>query len=214
MDVRLAFEGERAVLSALATSERYARAGLRRAANRAASRLRTRAVKGITGEWHLKASYVRGRLHVGQAAGGHANAYVRARRRATLTARFPHRQVYRTRKGRRIKAGVSVRIRRGRGPQRIYSGFLVPLKRGNQSAGSLGQAIAVRTSVLRRLGKRIDAGSVGGSGARQYQVLHTTSVLEMFREQVERGEVLTDVQRYFLEQVDKEMQRAIARATA
>ena len=42
MDVRLEFEGERAVLSALATSERYARAGLRRAANRAASRLRTR----------------------------------------------------------------------------------------------------------------------------------------------------------------------------
>lgn len=213
MEVDLRFDNEKAVLEAIRESERLATAGLKRAANRAATRLRARAVKGIGQQWHLKASYIRSHLQVGRDRGGAPRAYVRARRRATLMSRFPHRQVTRSRGGKRIKAGISVRIRKGRGPVRIRSGFLVRLKRGKQeNAGRMG--IAVRTKVLRELGYSIDRGSLGEAGSRQYQVLHTTSVMDMFRWQVERMGLDEEVRAYFLEQVNKEMKRAIARARA
>jgi hypothetical protein len=213
MEVDLRFDNEKAVLEAINASERFAKAGLKRAANRAATRLRARATKGIGQQWRLKASYIRSNLQVGRDLGGAPRAYVRARRRPTLTSRFPHRQVYRSRGGKRVKAGISVRIRRGRGPQRIHSGFLVRLKRGKaDNAGRMG--IAVRTKVLRELGYTVDRGAVGSTGDRQYQILHTTSVLEMFRWQVEQMGLDEEVRAYFLGQVNKEMERAIARARA
>lgn len=195
-------------LTQLAATPQLVDAGMRRAINRAASRLRTEAVKRIGRRVNLKAGYLRERIELFPSTTGRPQAAVVARRRPTRLDRFPHSQ--RTRRGR--KAGIAVRVLRGAGARPIPSGFLVPLKRGrNSEPGSGGMGIAVRTSVLRRLGKTIDAGALGNSGSRQYQVLFSLSLAEMMRREIDNG-VLDETRAYYERQVTAEIARAAARS--
>lgn len=193
-------------LTQLAKTPELVTIGMRRAINRAASRLRTQAVKRIGGRVNLKSAYLRERIELFPSTGTKPQATVLARRRPTRLDRFPNRQIRRRGKN----AGISVRVLKEGGAKRIASGFLVPLKRGRRE-GAGGFGIAVRTSVLRRLGKTIDKGALGGSGSRQYQVLFSLSLAELMRREIETG-VLDEVRAYYERQVELEIQRAASRS--
>jgi hypothetical protein len=199
-------------LTALASAGQHVDAGQRRAQNRAAARLRAQAVKRIGQRVNLKAGYLRERIELYPSTTTKPQATVRARRRPTRLDRFPYRQLTRSRRGKTKRAGIAVRVLRGQGRKVIHSAFEVPLKWGrNGDPGSSGHGIAVRVDVLRRLGKTLDGGSQGGSGSRRYQVLYSLSLAEMMQREIDTG-VLDDTRRYYQQQVDLEMQRAISRS--
>lgn len=198
-------------LKALGDIPKYVEAGDRRAANRSLSRLRSLAVQRIGRRVSLRASYIRDRLQISPATPAKRTASLLARRRPTRLDRFPHRQIYRRSNGKLRKAGISVQVMRG-GRKTIPSAFLVPLRRGRDTApGSGGYGIAVRTEVLRRLGKTMDAGAQGGSGSRRYQVLFSLSMAELMRREIDTG-VTDEVRRYYEQQMALELQRAVSRS--
>lgn len=195
-------------LTQLAATPQLVDAGMRRAINRSAARLRSEAVKRIGRRVNLKAGYLRERIELFPSTATKPQATVLARRRPTRLDRFPHRQLRRKRRN----AGISVRVLREGGAKTIPSAFLVPLKRGRKGEpGSNGLGIAVRVDVLRRLGKTIDAGALGGSGSRRYQVLFSLSLAELMRREIDTG-VLDDTRAYYERQVSAEIARAAARA--
>lgn len=211
MNLHISIKPYGVALQALFEVPKLAEQGQRRAANRTASRLRTRSIKGIGEVTFLKAAYVRERIAIRQARPGQPGAALVARRRETRTDRFPYRQVFaRGARGQRVKAGISVRIKRGRPPETIASAFLVPLKRRNAEPGTNGTGIAIRTDVLRQLGQNIDKSSLGGRGSRQYEVLHSSSVRDLFVDQVRNGQG-DDALRFYALQVETELRRALRR---
>ena len=221
-NVRILSDG--AAVTDLQALPRNVAAGQRRAKNRSATRLRALGTQAIGKLVNLRASYIRERLELRNASTQQPEAEVRARTRQTRMDRFPWRQLRkRGKNGRMRKAGISVRIKRGRAAQAIPSAFTVPLRSGKtDGAGGLG--IAVRLSVLMkisgealgRIGYEEDTegfggmGEVGGKGKGKYVILHSTSVRDLFQDVVESG-LGDEIQKYYVGQLNAEMQRALAR---
>lgn len=209
---RVVVDDRRAILK-LDAVPKYGAAGVRRALNRTASRLRSRAIAGIRGRLNLKASYLREHINVFNASGTQTSARVVGRRRATRLDRFPNKQVYRENKsGRRIRGGVEVRVFKNKPGAMLYSGFYVPLRSGRKDSAN-GRGIAVRVSVLRKLGENLDSGSFGGEGDRRYEVLHGLSVASMFDRELQ-GPLTPETEAYLAAQVRAEFARAKARNRA
>ncbi|HEU4589375.1 MAG TPA: hypothetical protein VFS13_00590 [Steroidobacteraceae bacterium] len=213
MNLTLQFRGHLLVLEALKNTGQYAAQGQARAINRTASRTRTQAVKRIGKRMFLKAAYLREHIEIRrQALPTHLQAILRTRARETRLDRFPNKQVYdRAKNGGQKRAGVRVQIKRGRPARLIKSAFMVPVRRGKQD-GAGGMGIAVRVDVLRKLGYPVDTGSLGGKGSRKYEVLHTTSIRDLFRDEIEREGLGDELQAYYEAQTDAEIKRAIVRA--
>lgn len=211
MDLTIKVQRHALVLQALLETPKLAAAGQRRAINRAASRLRTQGVRRIAARVNLKSAYVRERLELRQATPATNSAAVRARARETRMDRLPNRQITkRGKNGAPRHAGIQVRIKKGRSAEALASAFYVPLRSGKSDSGN-GMGIAVRTSVLQKLGYRGDSGSAGGSGSRRYEVLHTSSIRDLLADEV-RGGLGDEILNYYQVQTDSEMRRAIVRA--
>ena len=214
MNVTLTLAGSgNFVLRGLQASPGLVQAGTRRAVNRTLSRARTQGAKGIGQRLHLKGAYIRERMETFRATAQTPTALLRVRKRETRMDRFPHRQLTtRGRNGGRKPAGIQVRIRKDRAPKVLRSAFLVPLKKGKRSAGAGGFGIAVRTSVLQQLGygRTLNQSNLGGSGSRRYEVLHTTSLADAMRDVLGAG-LNRELDRYYRQQMDSEMKRALER---
>lgn len=223
MKLSISVKGDSVVIQELSGFPKLVAAGQRRAKNNAASRLRTQGTRRIGQRVHLKASYIRGRIELVRATGDKP-ARVIGRARETRMDRFPNRQIMaRGKSGKMRKAGIQVRIKRGRPPITITSAFYVPLRRGQAEAGG-GLGIALRMSVLDRIsrrgqeamGYREDAtgfggmGEIAGAGRRRYAVLHASSIRDLLEDELDQG-LADDVQTYYAQQVENEVQRAIAR---
>lgn len=223
MNLDITIKGDSLVVQALSSAPKQVAAGQRRAKNRAASRLRTQGVRRIGQRVHLKASYIREQISLRNAKGD-GPATVTGRTRETRMDRFPNRQLTKRGKGgKSVPAGISVRIKRGRGPITLSSAFYVPLRKGKRD-GAGGQGIAMRTAAIEALGRvgagqgiRSDAegfgtfGQTAGRGAREYEVLHSSSIRDMLADELD-GDLTADIRRYYAQQLQAELRRATARA--
>ncbi|HVT35715.1 MAG TPA: hypothetical protein VHE37_09025, partial [Nevskiaceae bacterium] len=143
-------------------------------------------------------SYVRSRIELREASGPDGPATVKARARETRLDRFRYRQLWtRGKNGRRRAAGIAVQVKRGRPMQTLKGAFLVPLKRGRE-AGAGGMAIALRPK----------------GSKRAYEVLYSSSVRDLLKDQVENKGLGAEIAAYYEQQIALEAQRSIARARA
>ena len=156
-----------------------------RAINRVNRQDLTRIKKDIGQILNLKAGYIAGKLRERKANSTDLEASVSAEKRGILLSRFPHRQLYRSRKGKRRPAGISVKVlKRGRA-QKMRGAFLVPLRNGN------GQGIAVRE----------------GRSRYPIRVLHGPSISQVF-DQIRDGlapEVQRQLEARFLHEINRQL---------
>src|SRR5690242_2964117 len=146
-----------------------------RSINRTATHVKTGAVREIAQRKRFKAAYLRERIEIRNARADRPEAFILARRRGTLLSRFPYRAM-RAGKNRR-GGGIQVAVKTGAPATVLRSAFLVRLRSGKE-AGVGPMGIAVRNTVLARLG--IKPESEGGSGSRRYSILHTSSVHDVY----------------------------------
>lgn len=184
------------VVRAMLEASQYVDAGQRRAQNRTAARGRTQGARRIAGRVTLAAVYIRERTQVVAATPSRPVATIRTRARETRLDRFKHREFQLPdRKGTK-RTFIAVQVKRGRPAAVLPGAFKVPLKRGRELAAG-GLAIAMRPKGSRRA----------------YEVLYSSSVRDLFRDEIEQHGLGAGLQAYYVEQVDAEARRAIARAT-
>lgn len=113
------------------------------AINKVARAVRADALERIFEQSLLPRSYVRERIVLVRASPGNPEAIIKSPKRGVLLTRYPYRQLYkRGKSGKRIAAGISIRIKPGRAPIRA-PWFVRRLRAGQQSgAGALGIARA------------------------------------------------------------------------
>lgn len=160
---------------------------------------------------NLKASYLDGRdggqprLKISQfAKDTDLKAVIVGRQRATSLNRFGATQLYGTsKKGKKIKAGISVNIK-GR-KKKIPKAFFVNLKRGTAENGNIGVAIRVKSGE-RVDGKKLSGQPMGGAGNSDVYLLYGPSVEQLFRTQIaDDGAIFAS------DHLDREFQRQFAR---
>lgn len=183
--------------------------GIVRARNRTAQFVRTLGQRTVRQRLALPAAYVRDRVLIEQATLAKPTAVVRVPRRQTRIDRFRYRQLTKAGKdGQRRNAGIGVTIFPGEGDV-LPSAFTVPLKQG-RTGGAGGTGIAIRLDVLRRLGKNVDNTSTGGDGRRRYEVLHTSSIRDVFADDY-ATEIGPAAARLYQAQTERELASAIRR---
>lgn len=176
---------------------------LARILTQTATTARKAGIDEIASKRNFKRSYLREKIELFPATRNRLTASLLARDRDTRLDRFDPKQVFANIDGQRRPAGISVLVNRQKGRKRIASGFYVPLRKGKVE-GSNGKGIAVRNSVLRRLGIKTEA--IGGAGSRAYSILHTISVYGSLRAVVPKIEPIA------IQRVDQLVQREYDRA--
>lgn len=120
-----------------ATPERIRQAD-RRAQGRAAKKAKVIASRRIRENLALKKQYVDGKLRIRRVQ---ENAiHLEATRRGMLLTRFPHKAVFRTRRGKKRPAGYRVRIKRGGKSVHMRHIFPIRLLAGRVQGSNIGLA--------------------------------------------------------------------------
>ncbi|WP_281645559.1 phage tail protein [Parendozoicomonas sp. Alg238-R29] len=150
----LELKGLEAFAQTLDNLNKDSRKNLSRAINYGLRRTRTQASKRIREQIALKAASVNKKLTVGTATPGSLTGHLKTQNRGQPLSSFGARQLYRTSKksGKKVRAGVSVKVKPGASPRKMRSAFFV------------GPMIAVRT----------------GQGRSAYEVLYGPSVSQVF----------------------------------
>ncbi len=164
-----------------------------RATNNAGRRATTLSNREIREQVNLKAGYVRERLKVKKATRQRVEFVITANKRGVLMTRYPYRV---------LKRGVKVRIKKGGPPRLIEGGFVTVLNAGGRKVQVIA-APGERDSSGRR--KRYRTGSP------TLKVFYAPSVSQVFNKT--RDRVTPRVIRYYDEQIDKELARALKRIT-
>ncbi len=183
--------------------------GIVRARNRTAQFVRTQGQRTVRKRLALPAAYVRDRILIRQATLEDQTASVRVPRRQTRFDRFRFRELTKAVPGGgRRGAGIAITLHPGE-REVLPSAFTVPLRRGRDEGGG-GTGIAIRTEVLRRLGSAVDGSATGGAGRRRYEVLHTSSIRDVFSDgyQTEIGPKAAAI---YQQQTERELANAIRR---
>lgn len=162
-----------------------------RATNNAGRRAATLSNQEIRQQVNLKAGYVRERLKTQKATRQRVQFVISANRRGVLMTRYPFRAT---------KSGVRVRIKRGGAARVIEGGFVAVLRAGGRRVPVIAAA-GDRDSSGRR--KRYRTGNP------TIKVFYAPSVSQVFNKT--RDKVTPRVTRYYEEQIDKELVRALKR---
>jgi hypothetical protein len=192
MKVDIQVTNKTTLLLALGKAPKLLEQGLARAVNDAARRLRTRAVKAITGKRTLAAAYVRDRIKLVPATAQRPVAIVSSRRRATQLLRF--KNVQRRKKGKTVPrkpAGIAVKPKVGGQYALLRHAFYVKLRRGTAEEGNFG--------IAERIGK-----------GRRFEVLYNASVRDLYEDSLSDG-LLADTREYLTNRMAAETERALKR---
>ena len=164
-----------------------------RATNNAGRRATTLSNREIREQVNLKAGYVRERLKVTKATRQRVEFVITANKRGVLMTRYPYRI---------LKSGARVRIKKGGAAGFIEDGFETVLNAGGR-----------RVKVIAAPGDRDSSGRRKRyrTGSPTIKVFYAPSVSQVFNKT--RDEVTPRVIRYYDEQIDKELARALKRIT-
>jgi len=176
--------GDKAVLKTLGQLGKFGQQAVTRATNNTGRRARTLASKEIRSQVNLKAGYVRQRLRVKRATRGNPEFVISATRRGVLMTRYPYRQTRRS---------VTVKIKKSGGRAVLDRAFVTQVNAG---------------------GRKVDVIAVGqpgkfSTGNRRFKVLYSPSVSQVFN--TVRDDITPEVNRYFEEQISKELDQALRR---
>lgn len=177
-------QGDKQALNSLRQLGREGQKAVTRATNNAGRRARTLASKEIRSQVNLRAGYVRERLKVKRANASRTEFVISAAKRGVLMTRYPYRQTRR---------GVSVNIKKGGGRARLDGAFVTQVNAGGRKV----DVVAVRTTGKFRTGNQ------------RFRVLYSPSVSQVFN--TVRETITPDVNRYYAEQIDKELMQAMRR---
>lgn len=176
--------GDKNAIKSLRQMGKLGQQAVTRATNNTGRRARVLASKEIRSQVNLKAGYVRERLAIKRATATKTDFVISANKRGVLMTRYPFRQ---TRKG------VNVKIKKT-GPRAVVDGgFVTTVKAGGRKV----QVIAVGQPGKFRTGNR------------RFKVLYSPSVSQVFNSV--RADINPEVNRYFREQIDKELAQALKR---
>ena len=164
-----------------------------RATNNAGRRATTLANREIREQVNLKARYVREQLKVRKATHQRVEFVITANKRGVLMARYPYSETRR---------GIRVRVKKGGPPKYIQGGFLALLKAGSK-----------RVEVIAAPGERDGSGRRKRyrTGSPTIKVFYSPSVSQVFNKT--RDVITPAVIRYYGDQIDKELVRALRRVT-
>lgn len=151
---------------------------LMRALNKTVTKSKTRSSQEIRKQVNLKASYVKGKLTIKRAAISKLSARITANRRGLLLTRYG---------AKKVKAGVTVKVKRNGERKLLRGAFLIRLRRGSiDNAGAIGVAY--------REGKK----------PKPVKVLYGASVSQVFTDV--KDKVSPEMNEYLADQLDKEIE--------
>lgn len=187
--------GDKRALTFLRRLGKEGQKAITRATNNTGRKARTLSSREIRSDVALSAAYVRARLLIKRATFKRAEYVIRAKRRGVLMTRYPYRELQ--------SGGVSVKIKRKGARKKIENGFVTRLN----AQGRRVDAIAV-PDYTGAVGKKRAKYKTGNLKIR---VLYAPSVSQVFNDV--RDRITPEVERYFIEQMDKEINQAIKRIT-
>ncbi len=176
--------GDKAALKTLRQLGKYGEQAMTRATNNAGRRARTLSSKEIRAQVNLKAGYVRNRLKIKRATRSRPEFVISAAKRGVLMTRYPYRTTRR---------GVTVKIKRTGARAVLEGAFVTQVNAGGRK---------VDVVAVRQPGRF-------STGNRRFKVLYSPSVSQVFNKV--RGEIKPEVDRYFEEQIRKELNQALRR---
>lgn len=162
-----------------------------RGLNRTIEIARTAASRDIRQQLSLPKAYVDGKLKIKRATQTNQESRIDAETRGLLLSRFPNRQLSRTRKGVKKRAGIAVRVKPSGAFKKLPGAFLVPLRSGRTEGGN-GLGIAIRLK----------------GNKRKFEVLHGPSVSQAF--QSVRKDITPEVRLRWLATIERELNFALS----
>lgn len=185
--------GDKRAITFLRKLGKEGQKAITRATNNTGRKARTLSSREIRNDVRLSAAYVRKRLKIQKATFKRNEYVIRAATRGVLMTRYPHREL--------ARGGVSVGIKKGGARQKLSKAFVTELNAGNRRV----RAIAVPDLTGAQGGKRARY----ATGNLKIRVLYAPSVSQVFNDV--RDRITPEVERYYVVQMDKEINQAIRR---
>ena len=184
---------EHAVLQ-LETLGRSGALALRQTINTTARRGNTLLVRTVTRSLNLRPSYVRERIRLRLATGAELRAQIIVKKRDILLSRYGATQQYRRRQGKKRRAGIAVKVKKGGAKKLMPGAFFVTLK------NSGARAVAIRDP----------RGGKYATGKARFEVLYGPSVFQHVGLKLkEKPGIMTELAGIFVAEARRQYQRRL-----